>query len=336
MQKFTDLVLGQNGQVITPIIGASVSVYTYPGNVLASLFSDNGVTATANPLTTDQNGRFSFYAANGRYSMVMSYLNVTYTLQDVPLEDDPATAQPITASTLQVTDTTNSTSPTTGAATIAGGLGVSGDVWSGAAFHGAFAGPLNGSVGATTPSTGAFTSLSSTSGALNGSLGATTPSTVAATTVSATGTITPSQTAGIVGTTTNNNANAGSFGEFASSSTATQSATSNTPLNAASVSLTAGDWDVTGLIQTNPAGTTTTSSTVAGISTTSATFGTISGGFTNATVTNGATAGVNLNTAAPTTRISLSGTTTVFLVAQVGFAVSTLTVSGFIRARRVR
>ena len=46
------------------------------------------------------------------------------------------------------------------------------------------------SIGATTPSTGAFTALSSTSGNLNGTVGATTPSTGAFTTLSASGTAT--------------------------------------------------------------------------------------------------------------------------------------------------
>jgi len=334
MQKFTDLVLGQNGQAITPIIGASVAVYTYPGNVLAPLFSDNGVTATANPLTTDQNGRFSFYAANGRYSMVVSYLNVSYTLQDVPLEDDPATPQPIVATTLQVTDTTNSTSPTTGAETIAGGLGVVGDVWSGAAFHGAFAGPLNGTVGATTPSTGAFTSLSSTSGALNGSLGATTPSSVAATTVSASGTITPSQTNGIVGTTTNNNANAGSFGEFVTSTSGVASITSGTPTNITSISLTAGDWDVQGNIVYLPQAGATLTIVIAAINTTSATLPaqpnyTFGGGIS-------VTSGSGASALAPVQRISLSATTTVFLVGQTSSSGGTVNSQGFIRARRIR
>ena len=49
---------------------------------------------------------------------------------------------------------------------------------------------LQGAIGATTPSTGAFTSLSSTSGAFNGTVGATAPSTVAATTLTTTGNLT--------------------------------------------------------------------------------------------------------------------------------------------------
>ena len=106
----------------------------------------------------------------------------------------------------------------------------------------------NTPVGATTPNTGAFTTLNSTGGALNGTLGATTPSTVAATTISATGSITPAQGPGIVGTTTNNNANTGSWGEYLTNATTGTSLTANTPANATSVSLTAGDWDVSGVL----------------------------------------------------------------------------------------
>lgn len=51
-------------------------------------------------------------------------------------------------------------------------------------------------IGATSASTGAFTSLSSTSGSLNGALGSGTPGTVAATTISATGQITSTVTTG--------------------------------------------------------------------------------------------------------------------------------------------
>jgi hypothetical protein len=47
-----------------------------------------------------------------------------------------AFAQTFQVQTLQVNDTTNSTSPTTGGATFAGGAGFVGDVYSGAAFHG--------------------------------------------------------------------------------------------------------------------------------------------------------------------------------------------------------
>ena len=141
----------------------------------------------------------------------------------------------------------------------------------------------------------------------------------------------------IVGTTTNNNATAGSVGELLTNNTLTTSASSGVTLNATSVSLTAGDWDVTGIVQTNPAGTTTTSIIIAGVSTASATLQTIVAGLNNNnSLTSAIPAGFGTSLSAPVTRISLAATTTVFLVAQVTFAASTMTVSGFIRARRIR
>lgn len=148
------------------------------------------------------------------------------------------------------------------------------------------------------------------------------------------GTITPSQTNGIVGTTTNNSANAGSVGEFASNSTTGTSLPNNTNTNATSISLTAGDWDVDGVIGIVPAGATTLANIQAGISTTSAAMPTAIGGRT--IFGPAGAAGVGSNVPAPRTRISLASTTTIYLVAFSGVNVSTATVDGFIRARRVR
>lgn len=143
---------------------------------------------------------------------------------------------------------------------------------------------------------------------------------------------------GLSGTTTNNNAPAGNIGEYTFGSATAVAATTGVPVNVTSISLTPGDWDVTGIVQTQPAGTTTTGSLIAGISTASATFQTAAAGVNNTSQIAGiaVSAGSVLINAAPTTRISIATTTTVFLVAQVGFAVSTMTLSGFIRARRVR
>lgn len=178
-----------------------------------------------------------------------------------------------------------------------------------------------------------------TSTGINGAaIGSTTPSTGSFTILSSTGNFTPSQTNGIVGTTTNNNANAGSVGEYVTASTLTTSATTATPLNATSVSLTSGDWDVTGLCSTNPAATTVTTALVSGISTTSATFSNAAAGIQNSFTLAGftSTAQASFVAPAPITRVSVASTTTVFLVCQINFNTSTLTVSGFIRARRVR
>jgi hypothetical protein len=169
----------------------------------------------------------------------------------------------------------------------------------------------------------------------NAVIGGTTKAAGSFTTITATGTITPSSTNGIVGTATNDNANAGSVGEYATNTTSTTSLTSGVSANATSISLTAGDWDVEGIVQFSPAGTTVTSLIAAGISTTSATFGAFQNNQLIAGLSNNAGAG-SITLATPVSRISIAGTTTVFLVALASFTVSTETCNGFIRARRVR
>ncbi|WP_155122875.1 beta strand repeat-containing protein [Burkholderia ubonensis] len=145
--------------------------------------------------------------------------------------------------------------------------------------------------------------------------------------------ITPQSTGGIVGTTTNDNANAGSVGEFVSATGTGISLTTGVVANITSVPLTAGDWDVTGGVFFNPAGSTTTSGVNAWVSSTSATFP-ANGHYSAFNFSSPAGAGNGI----PTTveRFSLAANTTVFLSAAANFAVSTMTATGFIRARRVR
>jgi hypothetical protein len=147
------------------------------------------------------------------------------------------------------------------------------------------------------------------------------------------GSVTPSQTGGIVGTTTNNNANTGSVGEYVTNTTTGTSLATGTTANATSVSLTAGDWDVTGVVRFNPAGTTTVSNEYAGISTTSATLGILGTFVQDSGPLN---TGSQMYTTCPVVRISIAATTTVYAVAQATFGTSTMSCDGFIRARRVR
>jgi hypothetical protein len=231
-------------------------------------------------------------------------------------------------------------------------------------------GTINSAViGGTTPAAGTFTALSSTSGALNGSIGATTPntgsfttlaasgtvsgagftarfaspgpigntaaSTGAFTTLSSTGAFTPSSTNGIVGTTTNDSANAGSIGEYQEATSGSTSITSNTSTNIVSLSLTAGDWDVTGAVQYIANAGTTISTGAAGVSTTSATLPAIPRYTFLAGVAVTNAIGSTTVPAIPT-RISLSTTTTVFLVGFTSFAGGTANTTGFISARRRR
>lgn len=143
----------------------------------------------------------------------------------------------------------------------------------------------------------------------------------------------------IVGTTTNDNAGAGIVGEYQTTAVATgssQSLTSPNALNVTSVSLTAGDWDVWGVVDYTAGGGTTFTVMKQGISTTSATIGG-QDTFTNLALAGTLAAASDLCQATPVVRLSLSAaSTTVFLVAQVTFAVSTLKAYGSIFARRVR
>ena len=151
-----------------------------------------------------------------------------------------------------------------------------------------------------------------------------------------TGALTPSQTAGIVGTTTNNNANAGAVGEFVTASRTTNLSVANgATVNVTSISLTAGDWDVEGdgglTFSTNQGNT-----AAFAISTTSATWPpttSLSGQFQITLNTN--ILGL-VQASSGRMRLSLSATTTVYLVAAAGFSAGACTVVGTILARRVR
>lgn len=175
-------------------------------------------------------------------------------------------------------------------------------------------------------------SMTST-GLNNMAIGATTASTGSFTTIAASSTITPSQTSGIVGTTTNNNANAGSVGEFISGTTSGTALTTAVVVNAASVSLTAGDWDVFGSVQFSAGAATLTNQVVSGLSTTSATFPAIP---FYSQITLATSAGTNNSIPVPMQRFSLSATTTVYLATDALFTSGTLSATGYIGARRVR
>jgi hypothetical protein len=165
--------------------------------------------------------------------------------------------------------------------------------------------------------------------------GCTTAAAVHATTIGATGTITPSTTAGIAGTTLGDTANAGSVGERKSNSATAVSLTSSTNANITSVSLTAGDWNCYGTtVFLNP-GTSTVTSLIDSISTTSATLG---GEFNNGRIvfvtSGGATSAASIPT--PIVEENVTTTTTVYLVAQAIFGTSTYSADGQLTCLRIR
>jgi polygalacturonase len=75
MQKFFDVIQARTGDALANV---TVTVYNSAGNA-ATLYSDNGVTVKANPTTTNADGEYSFYAANGTYSLTIS--NPGYTTE---------------------------------------------------------------------------------------------------------------------------------------------------------------------------------------------------------------------------------------------------------------
>lgn len=140
-------------------------------------------------------------------------------------------------------------------------------------------------------------------------------------------------------TTTNDNAAAGNLGEYITATIATGASvtlTTAVTANVTSVSLTGGDWDCDGTVDYTFGATTSYTNLTQGISTTSITLG-AQDTFTDfATAALIPTAAKDMALAVPTVRESLASTTTVFLVAQATFTVSTLKAYGTIRCRRMR
>jgi len=141
------------------------------------------------------------------------------------------------------------------------------------------------------------------------------------------------------GTSTNDNAAAGNIGEYISSTVLIGSAislTASTPANVTSITLSAGDWDVSGNVAFNPTSSTAANNYQVWTSQTSATVPTIpnNGAYTQfiATVPLGDPQCLNVGTQ----RISIASPTTVYLSCQAFFTVSTNVAYGFIGARRVR
>jgi hypothetical protein len=128
MQKYFNVLQDKNGRVQA---GLFVQVLTYPAGAVASLFSDNGVTPQANPITTSINGEFSFYAADGRYSLRVYGGNIqpqTYT--DIVLLEDPEDGSDVVFDNAEVETLTVNTSAEVPADTAFGGTAINGSAGS--------------------------------------------------------------------------------------------------------------------------------------------------------------------------------------------------------------
>lgn len=156
-------------------------------------------------------------------------------------------------------------------------------------------------------------------------------SVVDATAINASGLITPNSTVGIKGTVAADNAQAGSIGELITASAS--GVTANSAFNLTSISLTAGDWDVSGAVQFIGASVTSASFMAAGVSTTSATLGAFG---QNNVLQFTMTSPTANHLPTPVWRLNISATTTVYLVGGTTFTGGSMTANGIIRARRVR
>lgn len=93
MQKYQNVAQDALGNVIP---GMSVSVFAQGTQNLATIYSDNGITITPNPLTTDPLGNFTFYAANGRYDLQLTKTGLPTTqLLDIELFDSANYVPPL-------------------------------------------------------------------------------------------------------------------------------------------------------------------------------------------------------------------------------------------------
>lgn len=146
-------------------------------------------------------------------------------------------------------------------------------------------------------------------------------------------------TAGNGGTSTNDNACTGCVGEEIISTIVRGSAvslTTATPANMTSISLTAGDWDVSGECAHALAATTSVTIVSCGLSTTTASFpAALSIGVAQA-ATPAQVPATDIVAAVAPVRYSLASTTIVYLVFKDTFTVSTDGAYGTLRARRMR
>lgn len=123
------------------------------------------------------------------------------------------------------------------------------------------------------------------------------------------------------------------MGEYFSNSTTGTNTPTTTIVNATSVTLTPGDWDVWGTIHFTSSVSGAITFSEAGISINSATMGGL-GTLVSYNMTNAN--GTGMDIATPVVRLSISGSTTVYTVGGIVFASGTATSNGFIAARRVR
>jgi hypothetical protein len=152
-----------------------------------------------------------------------------------------------------------------------------------------------------------------------------------------TGIIAMPQAGGVMGMNGTTSAVAGVVGEYVTAQVligAPAALTSAVLANITVISLTAGDWDVEGIVDYLPAATTNITTLTTGSTTVAGTLGaqdTYVSDFIG-----GVPGAINYGEIIPKTRLLLTATTNVYLVASANFTVSTCAAAGRIVARRMR
>lgn len=132
---------------------------------------------------------------------------------------------------------------------------------------------------------------------------------------------------------------AGNVGEYLSTSLVVGTAVAlanNTSTTVTTLALSAGDWDVWGIAFVDLNTSTVMTRLAAGVNTSAALPATTSGGFNELGLGGGITGGPDTGVDVGAMQILLNAAGTAFLMANVGFSVSTAVVYGVLQARRRR
>lgn len=121
MQKYLNNVgvVDEAGDIIVQP-DAMVTVYDSGTLNLSTIYSDDGITPKANPFEVDDQGQFSFYAADGRYDIVISHASYKPVVLTDILIEDPTEPENMTMSYhLSTYDHTNMSVNTSAIASVA-------------------------------------------------------------------------------------------------------------------------------------------------------------------------------------------------------------------------
>jgi hypothetical protein len=86
MQNYQENLAARVQGVLQPLLGVSVLVTAANGQP-AALYKDDGVTPLGNPLITDADGYFAFFAPNGRYTLTFSGAQIQTSSRTIELYD---------------------------------------------------------------------------------------------------------------------------------------------------------------------------------------------------------------------------------------------------------